>query len=448
MAFSILEKDLVKRDDWFLYQPFTAEEWNKYPFATEQDLQWFRDAKFGLFLHVGLSAMGKVDLSWPRYTRVAPDVGHGWVPDKIYDGWAKKIKFAKFNATEWAKIAKESGFKYVVIITKHMEGFHMWDTQFSDYKITNSPFGRDYLKEMVDAFRKEGLKIGLYFSKRECKHPDYEPIDTTKVDVFADPPRWKLKEGCVFERTEKQKRYIKYLFNATQELMTNYGVIDMLWWDASWFGGMFTADMWDSEELEKHIRKLQPHILINNRSSLVGDFDTPECSVGAFQNTRPWESCMCIGKSWSWTGGKPKKFDLLLSQLVNCVCGDGNYLLSTGCMPNGALGKRDIKRMKEFGAWLAKYGESVYCTRGGIWQAKEGLLSCFKDNIIYLHILKEYQGKDIKVDLKGNRIKSYSVLTGENITIKYDESKLYINASDDKNFDIIVKLVCEKPINS
>ncbi|MEG1394350.1 MAG: alpha-L-fucosidase [Clostridia bacterium] len=446
MSFSVLEKDLKPHKEMFLYQPFTQEEWDAYPFASQEDLQWFRDAKFGLFLHVGLSALGKVDLSWPRYTRVAPDSGHGWVPDKIYDSWANKLKFAKFDASKWAKVAKESGCKYVVIITKHMEGFHMWDTQFSDYKITNSPFGRDYLKEMVDAFRKEGLRIGLYFSKRECKHPDYEPLEVSKIDVIPDPPRWRVKEGCALERTEKQKRYIKYLFNATRELMTNYGQIDMLWWDASWFGGMFTADMWDSFELESEIRKLQPHIIINNRASLVGDFDTPECEIGAFQNTRPWESCMCLGRAWSWTGGSPKKRDLLLSQMINCVCGDGNYLLSTGCKPNGELGKRDVKRMRELGDWLEKYGESIYGTRGGIWSAQDGVLSCYKENAIYLHILQDQHGRKITLDLRGNKIENYTVLTGESVDIDWTDETLNVVANGDKNFDVIVKLVCKDKI--
>ncbi|MEG1608697.1 MAG: alpha-L-fucosidase, partial [Clostridia bacterium] len=218
--------------------------------------------------------------------------------------------------------------------------------------------------------------------------------------------------------------------------------------DSQWNGGMFNAEMWQSAELEKEVRKLQPHILINNRSSLVGDFDTPECIVGAFQNCRPWESCMCIGRAWSWTGGKPKKRDIILSQLINCVCGDGNYLLSTGCMPSGDLGKLDIKRMQQIGKWLEQYSQSIFGTRGGIWTASDGVLSCYKDNIIYLHILKDYQGKHIQLALNGNEIVGYQVLTGESIDIRFDKQMLEIEAVGNKNFDVVVKLICKDNIQA
>lgn len=162
--------------------------------------------------------------------------------------------FPKFNAKEWANIAKQSGFKYVVIIAKHHDGFHMWDTAYSDYKITNSPFSRDYLKELIDAFRSAGLKIGVYYSKRDWTHPDYEPVPTQDAVAIKTPSHFKMKDGKQWYLTEKHKRYQEYMFNT--------------------------------------VRELQPHIIINNRAGLPGDYDTPEGHTGFFQNTRMWETCM------------------------------------------------------------------------------------------------------------------------------------------------------------
>lgn len=149
-----------------------------------------------------------VDISWTRTTHKLPDPPY-WgktVPDTEYDGWAKKLVFPKFNAKEWANIAKQSGFKYVVIIAKHHDGFHMCDTAYSDYKITNSPFSRDYLKELIDAFRSAGLKIGVYYSKRDWTHPDYEPVPTQDAVAIKTPPHFKMKDGKQWYLTEKHKR--------------------------------------------------------------------------------------------------------------------------------------------------------------------------------------------------------------------------------------------------
>lgn len=173
MSYSLKQSEFVSEKQGSQYNYFSDEEWNSYLFAKQEDSKWFHDAKYGLFLHVEISAIGMVDISWSRKTHKLPDPPSGFksVPDEKYDSWAKKLAFPKFNAKEWASIAKENGFKYVVIITKHHDGFHMWDTAYSDHKITNSPFGRDYLKELIDAFREAGLKIGVYYSKRDWTHP-------------------------------------------------------------------------------------------------------------------------------------------------------------------------------------------------------------------------------------------------------------------------------------
>lgn len=338
----------------------------------------------------------------------------------------KQLAFEKFNAKEWASIAKQSGFKYVVIIAKHHDGFHMWDTAYSDYKITNSPFGRNYLKELIDAFRSAGLKIGIYYSKRDWTHPDYEPVPVADAVAIKAPPYFKMEGGKEWYLTEKHKRYQEYMFNTVRELMTNYGRIDLLWWDAEYNSGMFTKEMWNSEELEKMVRKLQPHIIINNRAGLPGDYDTPECHTGFFQNTRMWETCMPLGKYWSYSENKIKSIKQIITQLLSCTGGDGNYLLSIGCKPDGSIAENEAQRMKEVGMWLKKYGESIYAKNGGIWKPTKKYVSCFKGNTVYLHILKGLPIAYLSLPLKNNTFKSFTCLTGEKVRIKVKNGRLHL----------------------
>ena len=197
MGYSLKQTEHDQTKQGWEYNYFSSEEWEAYPFAKEEDLRWFKDAKFGLFLHVGIAAMGMVDISWSRSTHKLPDPESwaGGIADEVYDGWAREIAFPAFDAKSWARLARESGFRYVVIITKHHDGFHMWDTAYSEYKITDSPFGRDYLRELVDAFRAEGLKIGLYYSQRDWTHPDYEPVPVEDAERITEAPYFKMKNG-------------------------------------------------------------------------------------------------------------------------------------------------------------------------------------------------------------------------------------------------------------
>ncbi len=443
MGYSLKQSafDKVKQGAEFTY--FTDEDWNRYPFASEQNTKWFREAKYGLFLHVGISAIGMVDISWSRTTHKLPDPSQGSVvSDEEYDGWAKQLSFEKFNAKEWADIAKKGGFKYVVIIAKHHDGFHMWNTAYSDYKITNSPFGRDYLKELIDAFREAGLKIGIYYSKRDWTHPDYEPVPVNDAEAISKPPYFRMKDGKQWYMTEKHKRYLEYMFNTVRELMTNYGRIDLLWWDAEYNNGMFTKEMWNSEELEKMIRELQPHIIINNRAGLPGDYDTPEGHTGFFQNTRMWETCMPLGKYWAYSPNKTKSTKTIIAQLVNCAGGDGNYLLSIGCKPDGSIAGNEAQQIKEIGSWLRKYGESIFATRGGIWKPTKKYASCFKGNHVYLHILSSAPVTTFTLPFKNNALKAFSCLTGEKVSLKAKGGKLRVTVFGRKpgTYDKIIKI--------
>ena len=444
MGYSLRQTEHDQTKQGWEYNYFSSEEWEAYPFAKEEDLRWFKDAKFGLFLHVGIAAMGMVDISWSRSTHKLPDPEswNGGIADEVYDGWAKQIAFPAFDAKSWARLARESGFRYVVIITKHHDGFHMWDTAYSDYKITNSPFGRDYLRELVDAFRAEGLKIGLYYSQRDWTHPDYEPVPVEDAERITEAPYFKMKNGKDWYLTEKHQRYQRYMYDTVRELMTDYGKIDVLWWDADRCCGMYTAEMWNTGEVEAMVRQLQPHIIINNRGSLPGDFDTPEGHTGFFQNTRPWECCMPLGPVWAYSPEPPKSFATILSQLINCAGGSGNYLLSIGCKPDGSIADTDAQRMLEMGQWLSRYGESVYDTAGGIWKPTADYAACCRGNTVYLHILKNGDEVELSLPLERNQLVSFACMTEEAVRIRVAEGKLSVGVRGKtaECVDTIIKL--------
>ncbi len=178
--------------------------------ATEESVSKFRDAPYGLFIHYGLSSFKVADLSWSRESHVFPDPGKGTIPDGEYDGFAERVKMERFNATEWVETARRAGFKYIVVIAKHHDGFHMWDTAYSEHKITNSPFGRDYLKELADACHKSGIPLGVYYSQRDWYHPDYQPLDPAVVKRIPDPPYWKPIGGAKRRAGPKHRQYIEY----------------------------------------------------------------------------------------------------------------------------------------------------------------------------------------------------------------------------------------------
>lgn len=449
MSYSVILDEKTDIND-LRFQPFSAERWERYPFAGEEKLEWYRSAKYGLFLHVGINSLGMVDISWPRHTHVKPDVGTGSIPDEVYDGWAKQFTFEKFCAEEWAQLAVDGGMRYVVIIAKHHDGFHMWDTEFSSYKITNTPFKRDYLKELIDAFRQAGLKIGLYYSQRDWVHPDYQPIDLEKVNLLDHPPFYEMKRGEKYVVPPKHKKYISYMHDTVLELMTKYGKIDILYWDADYCGEMFVEEMWNSECLEQKVRELWPDILINNRASCPGDFDTPETFVGFFQNTRCWETCMPLGAAWSYNGESPKSYETVLRQLVCSVCGDGNYLLSIGAMPEGNLASTDMERICEIGCWLKTYGDSIYNTRGGPWKTGEWGGSCYRGNTVYLHIFDRDAIKESIFSLLDNKIIQVKSLTGEIPELIILEAGFQIKIAEENQNggDCILELTLENPVDA
>jgi alpha-L-fucosidase len=230
------EGDSMPHPPGILVQPFARAEWDASNFADAKDLQWFRDAKFGMFIHFGLSTRHNADLSWGTcHTRKAPDTGNGPIADAVWQAFPNEFRFEKFNAAEWVAIARQAGCKDLVAIAKHHDGFHLWDTAFSDFKVTRTPFKRDYLKELADACHAANMPFGIYYSQRDWYHPDYMPVDPAKVK--RNGVNWALNPGETSPLGDRHQKYIEYQFNAVRELCRNYGKVDIFWWDAAWWSG-------------------------------------------------------------------------------------------------------------------------------------------------------------------------------------------------------------------
>lgn len=349
-------------------------------------IDWWRDAKLGLFIHWGPSSVAGVEISWAREDHPFDHPGKGEkLPNEEYDNLYKRFNPVKFDADQWMKLAQDAGFKYVVFTTKHHDGFSMYHTRLRDYNIANTPFKRDICKELSDAAHKHGLKLGWYYSTRDWTHPDYLVGDNKKYNAFY--------EGQV------------------RELLTNYGKVDIMWFDhvaGNWsdytIPGLF--DMMYSLQGED--------LLVNNRAAkfflegdheppteeikkrVAGDFDTPEQKIGKFQTDRAWESCMSMnnckaaggGGGWSYRPDCDTiSYEETLRTLIYTVTGDGNLLLNVGPMPSGELPPDQVAILKKIGKWLEKYGESIYGTRGGPFPNGDWGGVTQKGNKIYVHVV-------------------------------------------------------------
>jgi alpha-L-fucosidase len=337
----------------------------------EARIQWWRDAKFGLFIHWGPVSVAGTEIGWSRdAARPGYWQGGGSVPPDRYDELYREFNPEAFDPAAWAALAREAGMRYVVLTTRHHDGFSLWDTRENDYKITSphSPYQRDIVRALADATRAAGLRFGAYYSQPDWRHPD----------AF----------------TERHAVYQAYIYNQVRELMSDYGPIDLLWFD----GLGKSAEDYGAVPMHRMVRELQPRILINDRNGLPEDFDTPEQRVGTMQVGRPWESCITLCRQWAW---KPddvmKSLEECLHVLVSTVTGDGNLLLNIGPMPDGRIEPRQAERLREIGAWLRVHGEAVYGTRGGPFRNGTWGGSTHRGSTVYLHLLQAPVGGKLRL---------------------------------------------------
>ena len=316
--------------------------------------QWLRDAKVGVFIHWNPSSLIAKEISWSR---------EAYGKEK-YDQLYKRFKGEQFNADQWVKLFYDSGIRYAVVVPKHHDGFSMFDTKTSDYKVTHSPFGRDYVKEISAACHRGGVTFCLYYSVLDWWNPKYR--GNAGADLTA---------------------YIHDVFKPhMMELLTHYGEVGYIWFDGCW------EDSWthaDGREMYAFIRRLQPGTLIGNRieprpftdavdtfypgADGVGDFQARERSVGDYYADKAWDHCYQLapatGEGWSWRGSEMiiRSRDTILGHLIQCIGRDGGMLLGVGPRPDGTIEPAQAAAMLEMGNWLKLNGEAVYGTRGGPW---------------------------------------------------------------------------------
>jgi len=326
-----------------------------------QRMKWWTDARFGMFIHWGLYAL---------------PARHEWVKNRErmtnvqYQKYFENFNPDLYNPKEWARMAKEAGMKYVVLTAKHHEGFCNWDSKFTDYKSTNTPFGRDIIRDYVEAFRAEGLKVGFYYSLIDWHHPDYTIDRNHPQRQDSDTAYIRLNKG------RDMNKYREYMKNQVKELLTNYGEISIIWFDFSFPGknGKGHQD-WDSENLLKLARSLQPGIIVDDRLDLENveggwDFTTPEqYKVTKWPEVNgkrvPWETCQTFSGSWGYYRDETswKSPAQLLELLTESVSKGGNLLLNVGPTARGAFDYRAQERLKAMGEWMKYNGRSVYnCT--------------------------------------------------------------------------------------
>jgi alpha-L-fucosidase len=319
----------------------------------EARMKWWHEARFGMFIHWGLySVLG-------RHEWVMENEG---IPVAEYEQIAKRFKPKPNAARDWAKLAKAAGQKYMVMTTKHHEGFCHFDSKLTDYCAPKQGPGRDLVKEYVEAARAEGLRVGFYYSLMDWHHPD--------------------GARCAKDEAARQ-RFVAYIHGQIRELLTNYGQIDVLWYDVA---SPLDAKGWESEKMNDMVFKLQPKIIVNNRNKLEGDFATPEQRIQA--EKRAWESCMTMNDSWGYQKSDDawKTPKTVVRNLITCAHDTGNYLLNIGPKPDGSIPEESVKIMTTVGKWMEKNGKSIYDT--DVCQPRRSNYASFtrKGNTLYMHI--------------------------------------------------------------
>lgn len=340
---------------------------------TPGDSSWYTHDRFGMFIHFGIYSM---------------PARHEWIKsqEKIteekYDKYFKYFDPDLYDPKEWARQAKQAGMKYAVLTTKHHDGFCLFDSAYTDYKATNTPCGKDLVREYVDAFRSEGLHVGLYYSLIDWHHPDFT------LDVYH--PRRDDANAIELNEGRDMSKYREYMYNQLTELMTNYGKIDILWLDFSypwmngkgdkaWMKGKDKED-WDSERLLAHVRELQPGILIDERAGIEADLSTPEqIAITDWPRHKEtgerllWEACQTFSGSWGYHRDEAswKSPEMLIQMLINTVSFGGNLLMNVGPTARGYIDYRAEAALKAFGDWMKYNSRSIY----GCTMAEPGIIA-------------------------------------------------------------------------
>ncbi|MGC9004719.1 MAG: alpha-L-fucosidase [bacterium] len=375
------------------------------PLPPADRLAWWKEAKFGMFIHWGVySILGRGE--WVMFNEKIP------IPE--YEKLYPQFNPTKYNPEEWVKLAKEAGMRYIVITSKHHDGFCMFDSALTDYDCMSTPAKRDFIGDLVKACRKEGMKIMFYYSLLDWHHPHYVP----KPAWVEDPPG----------HERDFNKYLDYMFGQVRELCEKYKP-DGIWFDGGW---EHPPQDWRAEELLKMIWQILPNAIINDRTGLPADFSTPEQYVPAGgMGQRLWETCMTINNSWGYNAhdNAHKSVRQLIQTLVDIVSKGGNFLLNVGPMPTGEIQPEFVVRLKQMGAWLKQYGDAIYGTEGSPFhQLNPPIGGCtVKGKRLFLHLF-EYPTAPLEIwGLKTKVEKAYIMKDKTPVSFKQKDLRLVLD---------------------
>ena len=358
-------------------------------------MEWWHAAKFGMFIHFGLYSL-RARHEWSLETEA--------VPMAEYQPMAKQFSPKPGSAYAWAKLAKAAGMKYMVMTTKHHEGFCNFDSKLTDYCATKQGPKRDLVREYVEAARSEGLRVGFYYSLMDWHHPDGARCATDEA---------------------ARKRFVDYTHGLIRELLTNYGKIDVLWYDVSW---PLNAKGWESERMNKMVFELQPDIIVNNRNQLPGDFSTPEQRIVAEANGRAWESCMTLNDSWGYQRADDnwKSSKTVIRNLITCVRDGGNYLLNIGPRGDGSIPEESVRVLTEVGRWMDTNGATIY--KSDLCDPRRSNYGSFTrtGNTLFLHV-HFWPGTDVAISGLTTKAKTaYLVKGNRKVEIAQDPYRVHL----------------------
>ena len=363
----------------------------------ERRMAWYTEARFGMFIHWGLYAIPARG-EWVRSVEK--------IPSDVYDRYADEFDPKHCDIRQWVRAAKTAGMKYAILTAKHHDGFCLFDTAYTDFKSTNTAAGRDFVREFVEACREYGLRVGLYFSVIDWRHPDFPHYGDKNHPMRADPAY--SNESRDFDR------YLEFMHGQVRELCSNYGKLDILWFDFSY--DHLRGEAWKATKLIEMVRSLQPDVIIDNRLEVSGegfgslaeckptpyhgDFVSPEQIIpprglrDAQGAPLIWESCVTMNNHWGYhaTDHYFKPASMLIRKLVECVSKGGNMLLNVGPDAQGRIPEKSLEILAQIGAWMEKNSESIYgCGVAGLEKPEYGRITR-KGNKLYIHIFDNTLG--------------------------------------------------------
>lgn len=400
----------------------------------EERTAWYRDAKFGMFIHWGPYSLASVEASWPI---MVPKPGG--ITEAEYRALPSRFNPTKFDPDAWIDLARTAGQQYMVFTTKHHDGFCMFDSSYTDYKITKTPYGKDIVKQLSAACDARAMHLGFYYSPPDMHHPDFR--DTSKpasVNWHGEPdrPEWPI--------------YLQYMQLQLTELLTRYGPVVLVWFD-----GLNNQEKYDGRRFLKLIHTLQPATLVNDRIGVPGDYVTPEQFVPAAiptkqvhfnavdqsvnQKLKPgipapedfqlWETCMTINNTWAYNEHDHdyKSSQFLIRSLVEVASRGGNFLLNVGPRPDGTIQPEFQERLRAIGDWISVNGDSIYGTTYGPVQGVKEIRTTAKRETVFVHIF-DWPSASLHVpDFSRKIIAAHLLATGQPLTYRQSEAGLQIN---------------------